>query len=328
MFRASSSDIRPASSASPALAAADWAREFLDGFSVEMLPRHLPLLQERIAPRLRPGRRICIALVDPGEILAQVEMAILLRRLGLEPVPHLPARFMGNPPDLELHIKRLAEEAGVVEILALGGGVPAPYGQFYGVMDMLETGFFQKYGIRRLGFAGHVEGNRDITKGTAKGAEDGALLEILRAKVDFVAANGIDAFVATQFAFDMDAVAGWADSLRAAGIRLPIRVGFAGPAKLKTLLHYSLMCGVGPSIRVLRKQAKAVHRLLKVATPDEIIDSLANRMIQAPPAADSQGGGGGGGIVAPHFFPLGGIEATLDWLQTRLRPGEDANAPL
>ena len=307
----------------PTEAAAAWAQKFLENFSVEMLPRHLPLLQERIAPRLRAGRRVCIALVDPSEILAQVEMATMLRRLGLEPVPHLPARFMGNQPDLELHIKRLTEEAGVVEILALGGGVPTPYGKFHSVMDMLQTGFFQKYGIRRLGFAGHVEGNRDITKGITKENEDAALLQIVRDKAAFAAKVGIDVSVATQFTFDMDAVVRWTEALHAAGIHLPIRVGFAGPAKLKTLLHYSLMCGVGPSIRVLRKQAKAVHRLLKVATPDEIIDSLANRMIQAPPAAGSQGG-----IVAPHFFPLGGIEATLDWLQTRMPGREDGSAPL
>ena len=291
------------------------ARRFLDGFSLEMLPRHLPLLQERIAPRLRAGRRVCIALVDPGEIPAQVETAAALRRLGLEPVPHLPARFMGNLPDLDLHLKRLAEEAGVVEILALGGGVPKPYGEFQSVMDMLQTGFFQKYGIRRLGFAGHVEGNRDI----ARDGDPAVLLEILRAKAAFAAEAGIEACLITQFAFDMNAVAQWAGTLRAAGIALPIRAGLAGPARLKTLLHYSLMCGVGPSIRILRRQARAVHRLLQVATPDQAVDALARL---AAPA-----GGDGGGIVAPHFFPLGGVEATLDWLQGRLRP-EGGGAPL
>ena len=296
-------------------AARHWAQAFLDNFSVELLPRHLPLLPERIAPRLRAGRRVCIALVDPAEIPAQVALATALRRLDLEPVPHLPARFMGSQADLELHLKRLTEEAGVEEILALGGGVPKPYGEFHSVMDMLQTGLLQKYGVRRLGFAGHVEGNRDITKG----ADDSMLLEILRDKAAFAADAGIEACIITQFAFDMNAVTAWAASLRAAGIGLPIRIGFAGPAKLKTLLHYSLMCGVGPSIRILRRQAKAVHRLLKVSTPDDAIDALAR--LAAPPEGDAAN------IQAPHFFPLGGVEATLDWLQTRLQPG-GATTPL
>ena len=286
-------------------AAQAWAKEFLNGFSLEMLPRHMPLLTDKIAPRLGKGRRIYIALVDPVEIAAQVEMAAALRRAGLEPVPHLPARFMGNVRDLQLHLKRLVEEAEVVEILALGGGAPQPYGEFHSVMEMLETGFFQEFGIKRLGFAGHVEGNKDISK---EGDEQ-FLLQILKDNIAFAEDAGIETYLVTQFAFDMDAVAKWAQRLQAEGIALPIRVGFAGPAKLKTLLHYSLMCGVGPSIRVLRKQAKAVHRLLKVSTPDEVIDSLGGIAVKK---------GDVGGIIAPHFFPLGGVEAVLDWLGERL----------
>lgn len=282
-----------------------WVKEFLDGFSLEVLPRHMSLLADKIAPRLREGRRIYIALVDPAEIPAQVEMATALRRVGLEPVPHLPARFMGNIPDLQLHLRRLVEEAEVVEILALGGGAPQPYGEFHSVMEMLETGFFQEFGIRRLGFAGHVEGNKDISK---EGGEQ-LFIQILKDKIAFAENAGIETYLVTQFAFDMDTVAKWAQKLQAEGITLPIRVGFAGPAKLKTLLHYSLMCGVGPSIRVLRKQAKAVHRLLKVSTPDEVIDSLGGIAARK---------GDIGGIIAPHFFPLGGVEAVLDWLGKRL----------
>lgn len=289
----------------PSNAAQSWAHEFLDGFSVELLPRHLPLLHEKIAPRLRAKRRVYIALVDPAEIPAQVDMATALRRLGLEPVPHLPARFMGSPADLELHLRRLTDEAGIVEVLALGGGVPQPYGEFHSVMEMLQTGFFQKHGIRRLGLAGHVEGNRDITKGH----DEELLLRFLQDKVTFATEAGMDVYLVTQFAFDMHVVAGWVENIRAAGISRPIRIGFAGPAKLKTLLHYSLMCGVGPSIRILRKQAKAVHRLLKVSTPDEIINDLAN-LVERGAFANA--------IVAPHFFPLGGIEANLNWLQGRL----------
>ena len=282
-----------------------WTREFLDGFSIEVLPRHLHLLAGRFAPRLQKGRRVYIALVDPAEISAQVEMAAALRRVGLEPVPHLPARFMGNIPDLQFHLKRLVDEAEVVEILALGGGVPQPYGEFHSVIEMLETGFFQEFGIKRLGFAGHVEGNRDISK---EGDEQ-LLMRILEEKIAFAESAGIEAYLVTQFAFDMDAVARWANRLQAEGITLPIRVGFAGPAKLKTLLHYSLMCGVGPSIRVLRKQARAVHRLLKVSTPDEVVDSLGEIVSR---------NGNVGGVIAPHFFPLGGVEAVLDWLEKRL----------
>lgn len=301
----------PAPLASPETANApeqQTASDFLENFSIEILPRHLPLLETTIAPRLRPGRRVYIALVDPSEIPAQVATATALRRLGLEPVPHLPARFMGNPPDLDFHLQRLTQESGVSEILALGGGAPKPYGAFHSVMEMLQTGFFHKHDIRRLGFAGHVEGNRDIVKS----ADPAPLFDILRAKADFAAEADMQSWVVTQFAFDMKAVAAWTTAARNAGITLPIRVGFAGPAKPKTLLRYALMCGVGPSIRVLRKQTMSVQRLLTTTTPDDVIDDLSARMRADTEKQLSQ-------IIAPHFFPLGGVEATLDWLRARLQ---------
>ena len=62
--------------------------------------------------------------------------------------------------------------------------------------------------------------------------------------------------VATQFCFESESVIAWVDNLKEMGIDLPIHIGIAGPAKLQTLLRYSIECGVGASIKVLKKRAQ------------------------------------------------------------------------
>ena len=98
----------------------------------------------------------------------------------------------------------------------------------------------------------------------------------------------------------------WADRLAAEGIRLPIHIGIAGPAKLQTMIKFAVACGVGPSLRVLQRRAKDVTKLVLPFEPDEILTALAMHKAAHP----------GFGIAQVHFFPLGGIQTTADWVQT------------
>ena len=50
----------------------------------------LPILQER----LPKGTPVFIALIDPAEQAGQLAAASALRKAGLEPIPHVPARFV------------------------------------------------------------------------------------------------------------------------------------------------------------------------------------------------------------------------------------------
>ncbi len=106
--------------------------------------------------------------------------------------------------------------------------------------------------------------------------------------------------IATQFCFEAAPVIAWADRLAAEGIRLPIHIGVAGPAKLQTMIKFAMACGVGPSLRVLQRRAADVTRLLLPFTPDEFLRDLAAHKAANP----------GFGIEQVHFFPLGGITQT------------------
>jgi methylenetetrahydrofolate reductase (NADPH) len=277
---------------------------FLKNLSVEITPRQiekLPLLQERL-PKDTP---IFIALIDPADVAGQLTAAVALRKAGLEPIPHVPARFILDEADLKNRIGALAGDAGVTQMLVLGGGAPTPMGKFDAAIQLLQTDVFQKNGVKRIGVAGHPEGNADITKVHG----EAVLLKALGEKQAWLKANNIAGFIATQFLFEAAPVAYWASMLRENGIDLPIHVGIPGPATIKTLVKYAAMCGVGNSARFIRKQALNITKLLTVNTPDEFIEQLAVLHLDRPEL----------GIAAPHLYPFGGFDKMFDWLTPKLK---------
>jgi len=277
---------------------------FLKNMSIEITGKQidkLPILKDN----LRPGTRAYIALIDPADVAVQLSASKQLNAAGFVAVPHIPARFVRDLDDLKSRIGALAQDAGVTEMLALGGGAPQPIGKYDAAIQILETGVFQANGIKRIGVAGHPEGNPDITKIHG----EPMLLKALQQKQAWLKANGIDGFIATQFLFEAAPVAEWARGLRAAGITLPIHVGIPGPATIKTLVKYAAMCGVGNSARFIRKQALNVTKLLSVNTPDEFMEGLAKLHVGQPDLA----------IAGPHMYPFGGFDKLFDWLGPKLR---------
>lgn len=277
---------------------------FLKNLSVEITPRQiekLPLLRER----LPAGTPVFIALIDPADVAGQLTAASALRKAGLEPIPHVPARFILDETDLKNRIGALAVDAGVTQMLVLGGGAPTPMGKFDAAIQLLRTDVFQKNGVKRIGVAGHPEGNSDITKIHG----EAVLLKALGEKQAWLKANNMAGFIATQFLFEAAPVAYWASMLRDYGIDLPIHVGIPGPATIKTLVKYATMCGVGNSARFIRKQALNITKLLTVNTPDEFIEQLAVLHFDRPEL----------GIAGPHLYPFGGFDKMFDWLTSKLK---------
>ena len=276
---------------------------FLHNLSIEITARQidkLPLLRDR----LPAGTRVFIALIDPADVAGQLHAAKELKQAGFTAIPHIPARFVRDLEDLKSRIGALAQDAGVREMLVLGGGAPTPIGQYDAAIQILETGVFEANGVTRIGIAGHPEGNADISKQHG----EAMLLTALRQKQSWLKAAGIEGFIATQFLFEADPVARWAKDLRGQGIGLPIHVGVPGPATITTLVKYAAMCGVGNSARFIRKQAMNITRLLTVNTPDEFVSGLAELHFNRPDL----------GIAGPHFYPFGGFDKLFDWLGPKL----------
>lgn len=272
--------------------------QFLQGYSIEVMPRTATKVEDFRAI-LPEGTRVYIAHIEGTPIEDMVATAKRLNADGFPVMPHFPARIIKDKATLADWIARYQGEANVKQALLLAGGVDTPHGDFDCSMQLMETGLFDEAGFTHLHVAGHPEGNVDIdpTGGTAN--VDAAL----RWKNDFATRTDAQMALATQFAFEAEPIINWADSLKEAGITLPVHIGIAGPAKLQTMIKFAMACGVGPSLRVLKKRAKDVSKLLLPFEPTQVISELAAHKAANPDF----------NITNVHFFPLGGIKTNANW---------------
>lgn len=280
--------------AEPGLAAS--AASLLSGFSVEVTPAEIARDPGLLAGSLFPGTRVYITFLPNTAFSDTVAAAAAVIREGLRPVPHLAARGIAGEGELDRMVGRLAE-TGVRELLVIAGSVSRPAGPISESMQVLSSGVLERHGITRVGVAGHPEGNRDIG--------DQALAGALTAKNAFAADHGADVYLLTQFCFDAGSVVRWEERIRAAGNRLPVYVGLPGLASPARLLRFGVACGVGPSLRVLRKQASGVLTLATTAAyyPDRTLLGLARSVRDDPESL----------IRGVHFFPFGALRATAAW---------------
>jgi len=270
---------------------------FLSGYSIEVMPRTAAKVDD-FKVLLPKGTRVYIAHIEGTPIEDMVATAKRLTNDGYSVMPHFPARIVKDKATLENWVAMYRGEAGVDQALLLAGGVGTPYGEYHSSMQLLESGAFD--GFKRLHVAGHPEGNRDIDpKGGTTNVDDA-----LRWKQRFSETTDAKMALATQFAFEAGPIIEWADSLKEAGIMIPIHIGIAGPAKLQTMIKFAMACGVGPSVKVLQKRAKDVTKLLLPFEPTEVLSALAAHKAANPES----------NIERVHFFPLGGIKTNANWV--------------
>lgn len=273
--------------------------DVLDGFSIEVMPRTAAKV-DSFRDILPKGTRVYVAHIEGTPIEDMVATAARLTAEGFNVMPHFPARIIADQATLGDWIARYQGEAGVKQALLLAGSPPTPAGDFDSSIQLLETGLFDKHGFEHLHIAGHPEGNRDID---AKG-ETRRVDEALMWKQSFSDRTDAQMAIATQFAFESQPVIDWANRLTDMGVTIPIHVGIAGPAKLQTLIKFAIVCGVGPSLMVLKKRAKDLSKLLLPFEPNEIVAEFGAYMKDHPDSL----------IQKLHFFPLGGIKTNATWI--------------
>jgi len=222
-----------------------------------------------------------------------------VKDFGYIAVPHFASRRLTTRDALERRIKMLTAEAGVDDVLIIGGGLEQQAGEFGSTMEVLETGLFDQNGVKKMGVAGHPEGSPDFDQQAAE--------EALKLKQAFAERTDAEMRIVTQFGFDAPGFIRWADGLAASGIELPVHLGVAGPAKLTTLVKFAAMCGVGNSIQFLKKRASALTTLVSGFNPDEIVNPIEQHALTNP----------AGGIKQIHVFPFGGMKKSAEWLHER-----------
>lgn len=265
--------------------------------SIEISPKQA--LENQDIPGLFPiGTRVYITDVGTDTAETLTAGAKRVHELGYRPVPHFASRRLTTKAALEDRIKKMTQEAGVKDVLVIGGGLETPAGDFNSTMEVLETGFFDKFGVEEMGIAGHPEGSPDFSDGVAS--------EALRLKQAFSERSDIDLRIVTQFGFDAAKFIAWAKAVKSSGIKLPIHLGIAGPAKITTLLKFAAMCGVGNSLTFLKKRSNALLTMAAGFDPDEIVNPIEECWREDPNIIDQI-----------HVFPFGGLKKSSEWLASR-----------
>ncbi len=268
-------------------------------FSIEVMPKTAQKVTD-FSEILPSKTLVYIAHLEDTNISDMKHTCKRLIDEDMIPMPHIPARILKSFSELEEWVAQYAD-VGVKRCLLLAGNNKTPKGSLNSSIQLLETGFFEKYGFEYINVAGHPEGNPDIDKSSNLNET----LNALMIKNEYSKTTNIKIGITTQFCFDLEPVKNWLITLEDKNINLPVNIGIAGPTKLQTLIKYALICGVGPSISVIKKRAKDITKLLLPFEPTDLIKEINEISFS----------GRFKNVSSVHFFPLGGIEASALFAQ-------------
>ena len=268
----------------------DRIRRLAASASVEVSPRDGDDLAAS-AEMLKPGCDVSITWMPRDTIAERVAAAVMVRRAGFEPVPHVAARFLQSRDELRDFLKALRGEADVRRILLIGGDRSTCAGPFASAFEVLRTGVIEAAGIEEGGITLYPEGHPQVA--------DEVLIEAFASKAGYLEAAELKSFAVTQLCFDARDIVRLLLSVRRLDYTGPLRVGLAGPASFSTLVKFAARCGVGASTKAILSRTASMTKLLTEAGPDPIIRDLAE-------SKDLDGLQ----PISLHFFPFGGLTKT------------------
>lgn len=219
-----------------------------------------------------------------------LELVEALSRQGYAVVPHLSARLVAGPAELEEIVARL-REIDVRDVFVVAGDAAEPRGSFHGALDLLEALDALGRPFPVVGITGYPESHPFI--------DDEATIAAMFAKSRYAT------YIVSQVCFDPTVTARWIENVWARGTRLPIHVGVPGVVSRAKLLRVSTRIGIGDSLRFLRKNGSFAGRFLRGFSPDPLVDGLGPALA-------------GGKVAGFHVFTFNDVEDTEAWRQRRL----------
>jgi len=286
--------VRLKEAGAPSEAAAAAAELVVNG-SLEM-GAHRPQDANAIAAILPAGTPVYVNHLPRHKLSDSLASLVAVREAGLEPVPHVSARRIQNRAELDSFLGHAVNKAGVRKVLMLGGDEPAPLGPYTDAAQLIREGILPACGIREVGIASYPEGHPRIPLATMERAFD--------EKLALLGAQGLGAYVVTQFSFAPARIVEHCTSLARRAPGVPVYVGLVGPTSAGTLLRFAQRCGVSASLRALRAQGMTAVNLVTHTDPAEQLAALARYCVSHPES----------GVVGVHVFSFGGSDAAAAWM--------------
>jgi len=251
---------------------------------------------------LKPGTSVYITSVATAAADETITAAAALRKAGLEPVIHIAARRFASADMLQGVLARLTGEAGVRQLLVIGGDVDAA-GPFVDALAVIQKCDLRKAGIEGIGIGAYPEGHPRIPSGRLEASLD--------EKIASATAQGLQVNIVSQFSFSGEHILVWLTELRSSGIKNPVGIGLAGPTSVPALIRYARRCGVTASLRGLMSGTAA--GLVGNLGPDRIIDLLASSPREL-------------GDTHLHYFSFGGVIQTARYARDMAKAGVEQKA--
>lgn len=269
-------------------------RHLIQAYSLEVSARDIPVLGA-LTDCLDTATTLSIPCLPRDKDEARLATTRAVHLLGHVPMPHLVARRVASMHELESFVQAAVAQAGVTHCLVLAGDLSKPKGPFPDSTSLIETGVFEHAGMQVIAVAGHPDSHPVMSRAQC--------WEVLERKCSIIEARGMRPWIITQFTFDADLVLNWLVALRERGLDHPVRVGVPGPAGVADLLRYAALCGVSACTSAGSKYGPSLGKLLGTAWPERFVQRLNEGLTEAH------------GEVRLHFFPFGGAESTLRWIE-------------
>lgn len=268
-------------------------RELAQTASIEVTPGQILGMSE-LPDWLPGGTAVYVPFLPNARYADTVFACQRLRGVGLEPIPHFPARAVTSRDQARDWLGELAA-VGTDRLMLIAGDNEHTAGPFPDTLALLDSGLLAEYGFYNLGVAGHPEGHPFASRD-----ELGHALAIKR---DYASATATRMWVVTQFAFKAETFTRWLHATTDVVNPLPVYFGIVGPTRLRTLIAYAAHCGVSVSAQVLRRKP-ATARLLRAWLPDELVSDLARHRLDNPASL----------FRGIHLYSFGGLRRSSEWL--------------
>jgi methylenetetrahydrofolate reductase (NADPH) len=238
------------------------------------------------AAALPAGCNVSVTASPAKGMDATLDLTIELCARGYRAVPHLSARMIKDRPQLAGLIKRM-QGAEIDDVFVVGGDADDP-GRFPDALSLLREMADIGHGFSDVGITGYPEGHPFIS---------GDLLR--QAMID---KQRYATYIATQMCFDVPGIEGWIKGIRLDGVKLPVKVGIPGVTDPVKLIGIAGRIGVGTSVRFLRKNRRAVWRMIFPGAykPTKLLKKLGDLDPHL-------------GFFGLHIFTFNQIEPTVQW---------------
>ncbi len=263
--------------------------------SIEM-SAHRPQDAREIAALLPVGTRVYVNHLPRHTLVDSLTALKAVRDVGLEPVPHMAARRIASRAEAQAFLMRAVKEAGIREVLLIGGDELQPLGPYTDGIAVLREGLLGECGVLEVGIAGYPEGHPRIS--------GPVLAASMHEKLRIAAEQGLGAYVLTQFSFAPGRIVEYCAELARGFPGVSVYIGLAGPTDPLALLRYAQRCGVSASLRALRDQGIGAVKLVMHTDPREQLIAFAHYCIGQSTC----------NVVGVHVYSFGGITATANWM--------------